>query len=71
MRTEIHRYLLVEERDEKLPIEGLSAVIAIDYNWRDNCMFWADIVEDAIHVSIATPQSKKTVSINIKHSRYI
>ncbi|XP_072048711.1 LOW QUALITY PROTEIN: sortilin-related receptor-like [Amphiura filiformis] len=48
-RTEIHRYLLVEERDEKLPLEGLSAAIAIDYDWHGNCVFWADIVEDAIH----------------------
>ena len=50
-RTEIHRYILGEERDELLPIEGLSAAITVDYDWHKNCVFWADIVEDAIHVS--------------------
>ncbi len=49
-RTEIHRYLLNSDRDEKLNLGvSLQAAIAVDFDWHRNCLYWADIVEDTIH----------------------
>lgn len=53
-------FLLVAQRDkisrieiptgakQVLPIEGLRNVIAIEFDIRKNCVFWADILTDAI-----------------------
>ena len=51
-RTEIHRYLLNNDQDERLNLGvTLQAAIAVDFDWHSNCLYWADIVEDEIHVS--------------------
>ncbi|XP_022107466.1 sortilin-related receptor-like [Acanthaster planci] len=49
-RTEIHRYLLNSGRDERLNLDvSLQAAIALDFDWHNNVLYWADIVEDTIH----------------------
>ncbi|XP_033641107.1 sortilin-related receptor-like isoform X1 [Asterias rubens] len=49
-RTEIHRYLLNNDQDERLNLGvTLQAAIAVDFDWHSNCLYWADIVEDEIH----------------------
>lgn len=58
---EIPAFLLVAQRDkiarisldtdnmfETLPIFGLKNVIAIDFDMRNNCVYWADIINDTI-----------------------
>jgi len=63
--SEEPEFLLVAQRDkisrisldaentlEPLPIFGIRNVIAIDFDMRNNCLYWADIINDSIGVSI-------------------
>ncbi|PIK41449.1 putative sortilin-related receptor isoform X3 [Apostichopus japonicus] len=47
-RTEIHRYLLASSRDERLPMQDLKLVAAVDYDVVSNCYYYADTVDDVI-----------------------
>lgn len=64
--SEEPEFLLVAQRDkisrisldaenaiEPLPIFGIRNVIAIDFDMRNNCLYWADIINDSIGVSIS------------------
>lgn len=59
-REKIARYDLVNDNWEELPITGLKNVIAIEYDIRTQCVYWADIVNDTIAVSVKTLQANKT-----------
>ena len=37
---------------DPLPILNLKNVIAVDFDMRNNCVYWADIVTDTIGVRI-------------------
>ncbi|XP_012150619.1 sortilin-related receptor isoform X2 [Megachile rotundata] len=47
-REHISRIDLVEEKLEALPVHDLKNVIAIEFDMRNNCLYWADIVNDTI-----------------------
>lgn len=47
-RERISRIDLTTQRLEVLPIHGLKNVIAIEYDVGNNCLYWADIVNDTI-----------------------
>ncbi|XP_033333706.1 sortilin-related receptor [Megalopta genalis] len=47
-REHISRIDLTEEKLEKLPVHDLKNVISIDFDMRNNCLYWADIVNDTI-----------------------
>ncbi|XP_046815781.1 sortilin-related receptor-like isoform X1 [Vespa crabro] len=47
-REHISRINLVEEKLETLPVHGLKNVIAIEFDLKKNCLYWADIVNDTI-----------------------
>lgn len=47
-REHISRIDLIEEKIETLPIHDLKNVIAIEFDMRNNCLYWADIVNDTI-----------------------
>ncbi|XP_071959065.1 sortilin-related receptor-like [Antedon mediterranea] len=47
MRTSINRYLFNTQEDKVL-ISDLENAIAIDFDYDDNCVFWADIATDQI-----------------------
>lgn len=47
-REHISRIDLVEEKLVKLPVHDLKNVIAIEFDMRNNCLYWADIVNDTI-----------------------
>ena len=64
--SEQPEFLLVAQRDkisrisldaentlETLPILGIRNVIAIDFDFHNNCLYWADIINDSIGVSIS------------------
>jgi hypothetical protein len=64
--SEEPEFLLVAQRDkisrisldaentlESLPIFGIRNVIAIDFDMHNNCLYWADIINDSIGVSIS------------------
>ncbi|EZA49376.1 Sortilin-related receptor [Ooceraea biroi] len=47
-REHITRFDLVEEKMEMLPVHDLKNVIAIEFDMANNCLYWADIVNDTI-----------------------
>ncbi|XP_046432202.1 sortilin-related receptor-like isoform X1 [Neodiprion fabricii] len=47
-RDHITRIDLKEQRLEVLPLHGLKNVIAIEFDLKNNCLYWADIVNDTI-----------------------
>jgi hypothetical protein len=49
-RTNIHRYVFTSSRDEVLPINGIENVVALDYSYADNCVFYADSATHVIGV---------------------
>jgi hypothetical protein len=64
--SEEQEFLLVAQQDkiarinldadgtrEQLPIFGLRNVIAIEFDMHNNCVYWADIINDSIGVSIS------------------
>lgn len=47
-REHISRINLIDEKLETLPVHGLKNVIAIEFDLKNNCLYWADIVNDTI-----------------------
>ncbi|RZC34546.1 sortilin-related receptor-like [Asbolus verrucosus] len=47
-RERISRFNLVTRTLEELPVKKLKNVIAIDFDMRNNCVYWADIALDTI-----------------------
>lgn len=47
-RDKISRIYLPSGRKEVLPVVGLKNVIAIEFDMKNNCVFWADIQTDEI-----------------------
>lgn len=47
-RDKISRINLADGVTEEFPITGLKNVIAIDFDLKHNCVFWADIMTDTI-----------------------
>lgn len=47
-REHISRIDLVNEKLEELPVHDLKNVIAIEFDVKNNCLYWADIVTDTI-----------------------
>ncbi|KAK4886327.1 hypothetical protein RN001_002598 [Aquatica leii] len=48
LRDQIARYDLTTHKLEELPIHNLKNVIATDFDMKNNCVYWADIVTDTI-----------------------
>lgn len=47
-RERISRIDLITKTTEQLPVKDLKNVIAIEFDMRNNCLYWADIVNDTI-----------------------
>jgi hypothetical protein len=47
-RERISRFNLVTKTLEELPVKKLKNVIAIDFDMKNNCVYWADIALDTI-----------------------
>lgn len=47
-RERICRFDLAKQELQELPIKNLKNVIAIDFDMKNNCVYWADIVSDTI-----------------------
>ncbi|XP_014221695.1 sortilin-related receptor-like [Trichogramma pretiosum] len=47
-RERISRIDLKEQKLEVLPVHDLKNVIAIEFDMKNNCLYWADIVNDTI-----------------------
>lgn len=50
-RDRITRIDLKDNSSEVLPITNLKNVIAIEFDMKNNCVYWADIARDVIGVS--------------------
>ena len=62
-KENIIQFDLLNPKPVTLPINGLRNVIAIDYDMKNNCVYFADIVTDVIGVSIwfSTSQYRNNV----------
>lgn len=65
MRKSIHRYDLASGATEQLPLTGLRAAVALDFDYEQNCLYWSDLALDIIQVrqpfgllSGATPRDR-------------
>lgn len=50
MRKSIHRYDLASGTTEQLPLTGLRAAVALDFDYEHNCLYWSDLALDIIQV---------------------
>lgn len=50
MRKSIHRYDLTSGATEQLPLTGLRAAVALDFDYDRNCLYWSDLALDIIQV---------------------
>lgn len=50
-RKSIHRYDLASGATEQLPLSGLRAAVALDFDYARNCLYWSDLALDLIQVS--------------------
>uniref|UniRef100_A0A3B3Q3S9 Sortilin-related receptor n=1 Tax=Paramormyrops kingsleyae TaxID=1676925 RepID=A0A3B3Q3S9_9TELE len=48
VRSSIHRYDLASGTDQPLPLSGLREAVALDFDYEQNCLYWADIALDTI-----------------------
>ncbi|MBN3300436.1 SORL protein, partial [Amia calva] len=48
LRSSIHRYDLSTGTDQTLPLFGLREAVALDFDYEQNCLYWADIALDVI-----------------------
>ncbi|XP_069081125.1 sortilin-related receptor [Pleurodeles waltl] len=48
MRDSIFRYDLSTGQNEKLPLAGLRGAVALDFDYEQNCVYWADVSLDSI-----------------------
>jgi hypothetical protein len=42
-RTHIHRYVFDRNGDELVPISGPTNILAVDYDYSNDCVFWSDV----------------------------
>ncbi|XP_059532749.1 sortilin-related receptor [Myotis daubentonii] len=47
-RKSIHRYDLASGATEQLPLSGLRAAVALDFDYARNCLYWSDLALDLI-----------------------
>uniref|UniRef100_A0A452SQB1 Sortilin-related receptor n=1 Tax=Ursus americanus TaxID=9643 RepID=A0A452SQB1_URSAM len=48
VRKSIHRYDLASGATEQLPLTGLRAAVALDFDYEHNCLYWSDLALDTI-----------------------
>lgn len=41
-RSRIHRYVFDRSQDELVPINGPTNILAVDYDYANDCVFWSD-----------------------------
>lgn len=63
-RERISRFDLTTNQIEDLPINGLKNVIAIDFDMKNNCVYWADIVSDTIGRQCMNNGSKREILVS-------
>lgn len=63
-RDRISRFDLITSQVEDLPIVDLKNVIALDFDMKNNCVYWADIVSDTISRQCLNNGSKQEILVS-------
>ncbi|KAF3823676.1 hypothetical protein GH733_007144 [Mirounga leonina] len=64
MRKSIHRYDLASGTTEQLPLTGLRAAVALDFDYEHNCLYWSDLALDTIQRLCLNGSTGQEVIIN-------
>lgn len=64
MRKSIHRYDLASGTTEQLPLTGLRAAVALDFDYEHNCLYWSDLALDIIQRLCLNGNTGQEVIIN-------
>uniref|UniRef100_A0A8C0SLN4 Sortilin-related receptor n=1 Tax=Canis lupus familiaris TaxID=9615 RepID=A0A8C0SLN4_CANLF len=64
MRRSIHRYDLASGATEQLPLTGLRAAVALDFDYEHNCLYWSDLALDIIQRLCLNGSTGQEVIIN-------
>ncbi|XP_049476827.1 sortilin-related receptor [Panthera uncia] len=64
MRKSIHRYDLASGATEQLPLTGLRAAVALDFDYEQNCLYWSDLALDIIQRLCLNGSTGQEVIIN-------
>ncbi|XP_043847881.1 sortilin-related receptor [Dromiciops gliroides] len=64
MRKSIYRYDLSSGAIEQLPVTGLRAAVALDFDYEHNCLYWSDLALDIIQRLCLNGSSGQEVIIN-------
>ena len=48
-RSQVYRYMF-EEGQKELLGDGLSSTVTVEYDYKKNCAYWADVQKDIIQV---------------------
>lgn len=65
-RDKISRIEIPSGKTKVLPITGLKNVIAIDYDMKHNCVFWADILTDRIGRQCFNGNESKEILLEVE-----
>uniref|UniRef100_A0A5F9DAM4 Sortilin-related receptor n=1 Tax=Oryctolagus cuniculus TaxID=9986 RepID=A0A5F9DAM4_RABIT len=63
-RKSIHRYDLASGTTEQLPLTGLRAAVALDFDYEHNCLYWSDLALDVIQRLCLNGSTGQEVIIN-------
>nr|XP_021517328.1 sortilin-related receptor [Meriones unguiculatus] len=64
MRKSIYRYDLASGTTEQLPLSGLRAAVALDFDYERNCLYWSDLALDTIQRLCLNGSTGQEVIIN-------
>ena len=74
-RTSVHRYMFSSGRDEILPLSGVKDIVALDYDYNNNCLYYSDTELDIIQVrnvqmdNIAIPVRNDQVLLSLSYEK--
>ncbi|XP_078282958.1 sortilin-related receptor isoform X2 [Rhinoraja longicauda] len=64
LRSSIHRYDLATGTDEALPLQNLRGTVALDFDYENNCVYWADISQHIIQRLCLNGNTGQNIIIN-------
>ncbi|ERE76788.1 sortilin-related receptor [Cricetulus griseus] len=64
VRKSIYRYDLASGATEQLPLSGLRAAVALDFDYERNCLYWSDLALDTIQRLCLNGSTGQEVIIN-------
>ena len=59
-RTHLHRYVFDRAADEIIPVIGVANILAVDYDYANDCIFWSDIGQ--FNIQVVSPFGKQSLN---------